>query len=150
MASETTPPIVDGVRVTKPHYGILCKQLVPVAANWKKVAWNLGFTRDEIQNIEQSSAKFSNTPDSFMDEVISRWVHWFPKDPRGSKSYATIEALKKAVDRVGATEIAETLTLGELKKICRHANLIIAEAKFTNSICLNRLVKISMMTKKHY
>ena len=36
-----------------------------------------------------------------MDGMIDRWSHWAPSDARKSKDYATLEALRNAVDKAG-------------------------------------------------
>ena len=52
-----------------------------------------------------------NAPGAYMDGTIERWSHWAPGDARGSKDYATLEALRTAVDKAGCSVIAVTLTL---------------------------------------
>ena len=55
--------------------------------------------------------KLMSAPGSFMDGMIDRWSHWAPSDARKSKDYATLEALRNAVNKAGFPDIALELTL---------------------------------------
>lgn len=44
-----------------------------------------------------------------LHEMISQWHHWTPGDTRGSSEYATIEAMKEAVDVAGFVYITPEL-----------------------------------------
>lgn len=114
----------DESRVTEHHYGLLCEQMTPVAAVWEEIVLYLGFKDYEIANIRQSNAKYSNPPGSFMNEAISKWSNWAPGDSRGSKDYATIGALRRAVSKAGRPHDAETLTLGKHTAIVSWRGLV--------------------------
>lgn len=45
--------------------------------------------------------------------MLGQWQHWAPGDARGSKDRATLETLKRAVDKAGFGDVAEKLTLSE-------------------------------------
>ena len=101
----------DRTLVGDSHYGCLCEQLRPCAASWEDIAKYLGFKAHEVANIRADPLKQVNAPGAFMDSTVDRWSHWAPGDSRGSKDYATLEALITAVDRAGFAVIAQKLTL---------------------------------------
>jgi hypothetical protein len=93
------------------HYGPLCGQLRPCAEKWETIAQNLGFEQHEIASIKADPMKLMNAPESYMAAVIGKWSQWAPRDARGSKDYATLEALKAAVDSAGYSIVANKMTL---------------------------------------
>ena len=46
--------------------------------------------------------------------MLSKWLQWAPEDSRGSTEYATLGALRKAVDRAGLGKTAKTLTVANV------------------------------------
>ena len=101
----------DPTRVNNSHHEHLCKQLRPCAAIWDDIAKYLGFEANEIDNIRADPLAQINVPGSFMDTIVAKWSLWAPGDYRGSTDFATLEALKTAVDKAGAADIAQSLTL---------------------------------------
>ena len=95
------------------HYGRLCEQLRPCAAKWQNIAQSLGFEANEIENIKADPTKLINPPGSYMDCIIDKWSHWAPSDARGSNDYATLEALRDAVNKAGFSDIAPNLTIAD-------------------------------------
>ena len=73
------------------------------------------FTRDEINAIKAHPANVAGGPESCLGDMIGKWLHWAPGDARGSKGRATLEALKRAVDKAGYGDVAEKLSLCEGK-----------------------------------
>jgi len=41
--------------------------------------------------------------------MLARWIQWAPGDARGSRDYATLEALRTAVDQAGLGRTAHDL-----------------------------------------
>ena len=93
------------------HWGTLCEQLRPCAAKWDDIAKGLKFKGSEIENIRADLTRLVNSPGSYLDAVLATWPCWAPGDKRGTKDYATLEALKRSVDSAGFGKIAEELTL---------------------------------------
>ena len=50
-------------------------------------------------------------PGSWLRELLVEWFQWAPGDGRGSTEYATLSALKTAVDRAGLGRTAAELTI---------------------------------------
>ena len=92
---------VGNTRLQQDHCSLLCEQLRPCAPKWKEIAQSLQFTLREIESIAS------------IDNVIERWLLWFPGDVRGSKDYATLEQLQQAVDMAGYSALALELTLSD-------------------------------------
>ena len=71
----------------------------------------LGFKKYEIQNIQAKPLLLTNAPRSYLSNMLESWSHWAPGDARGSKDFATLEALKSAINRAGFGDIALKLTI---------------------------------------
>ena len=76
------------------------------AHQWKEIGQGLGFTADELSNIEARPVLFNAAPRSYQDAMLSEWRQWVPGDYRGSTDYATLASLKSAVDRAGLGQTA--------------------------------------------
>jgi hypothetical protein len=48
---------------------------------------------------------------SYLNEMLTVWYQWAPGDGRGSKDFATLEALKSAVNQAGLGREATELTI---------------------------------------
>lgn len=93
------------------HVSGICQTLAPYAADWKEIATGLGFKPYEIKNIAASPMDLIGAPKSYLLAVIGRWSQWAPSDARGSKSYATLENLRAAVNSADLGIAAENLVL---------------------------------------
>ena len=49
--------------------------------------------------------------EGFLCEMLSKYLEWVPGDQRGSKHYATLESLKRAVSIAGLEVAAADLTI---------------------------------------
>ena len=76
---------------------------------WKKIAQGLGFTANELAIIKARPALLMDAPTSFLDAMLAEWQQWAPGDARGSTSYATLHALRKAVNEAGLGLTAQEL-----------------------------------------
>ena len=101
----------DHTLVRDYHYRCLCEQLRPCAASWEDIATYLGFKAHEIANIRADHSRQMNATGASMNSTVDRWSHWAPGDSRRSTDYATLEALRIAVDKAGFADIARKLTL---------------------------------------
>ena len=86
-------------------HGILQRQ----SHKWKLIGQYLGFTADELSNIEARPALFNTAPGSYLDAMLSDWQQWAPGDCRGSTDYATLAFLKNAVNKAGLGRTAHEL-----------------------------------------
>ena len=75
------------------------------------IATHLQFKSYEIDGIRADPMKMMQGPAACLGEVLSTWMHWAPGDARGSEDYATLEALKTAVDKAGFGDVAKKLNL---------------------------------------
>ena len=74
-----------------------------------------GLSHQLLQGItggdSSQSTSIGNKRKSSSTEMLSEWLEWAPGDQRGSKQYATLEALKRAVSSEGLGATAENLTI---------------------------------------
>ena len=97
--------------IASTDYGVLLEQLRPCASKWEAIAAGLRFTKDEIDNIKADHSKMAGGPESYLGDVIGKWLHWAPGDARGSEDRATLEAMRRAVNKAGFGDVAGKLTL---------------------------------------
>lgn len=93
------------------HYGILFEQLDSSAIHWEKIGMALGFLCNEIHTIRSVPMNVIVGPRGCLSEIVSRWLCWAPGDSRGSKDFATLEALKEAVTKADLAFVADRLIL---------------------------------------
>ena len=93
------------------HHTTLISQLGEHAAKWKVIGTYLGFRQGELEIIEGSPLLLTQAPLSYLNKLLSTWYRWAPGDGRGSKDFATLEALKDAVSQAGLGKVAHELTV---------------------------------------
>ena len=76
---------------------------------WREIGEALGFKASELDNIMGRPKLFHSAPSSYLSAMLSEWQEWAPGDHRGSKTYATLHSLRKAVDRAGLGLTAQEL-----------------------------------------
>ena len=59
-----------------------------------------------MDNIRNSPMLLMQAPKSFLREMLSQWLQWAPGDGRGSKDFATKEALYAALLKINLGEFA--------------------------------------------
>ena len=96
---------------TEEHYGFLCKALEIHAAKWKDIGRNLKFLPGELTNIEARPMLLLTAPKSFLHAMLEEWLQWAPGDHRGSKDFATLEALQLALSESGLGAAAARLRI---------------------------------------
>ena len=94
---------------TEEHYSFLCKALEIHAAKWKDIGRNLQFLPGELTNIEARPILLLTAPKSFLHAMLEEWLQWAPGDHRGSKNFATLEALQLALSESGLGAAASRL-----------------------------------------
>ena len=96
----------------KDHHRTLFTQLREHAAKWRIIGTHLGFHQGELDNIQSNPMLLTQGPPlSYLSELLSTWLQWAPGDGRGSKDFATLEALKDAVSQAGFGRTALDLTI---------------------------------------
>ena len=73
------------------------------------IAQGLGFKANEISLIKAKPTLQTDAPRSYLDAMLEEWQQWVPGDARSSTCYATLDALRTAVDRAGLALIAQEL-----------------------------------------
>ena len=68
----------------------------PHSHKWKEIGQGLGFTADELSNIEARLTLLFGAPYSYLSAMLSDWWHWAPGGVRESTNYATRDSLKTA------------------------------------------------------
>lgn len=100
-------------KISDSHLSVLIAQLSKHAAQWKEIGTNLGFHQWELRNIESAPTLLQRAPESWLIDMLSKWLEWAPRDKRGSTQYATLNSLKRAIRKTGLGKTAEKLTLLE-------------------------------------
>ena len=92
-------------RLTDDHHAVLLKQLTKHSADWKMIGLYLGFSSGELNDIEARPFLQPGAPTSWLSTMLAQWLQWAPGDSRGSTSFATLKALKTALNEacLGAT-----------------------------------------------
>lgn len=93
----------------KDHLTKLLGQLEVHASRWWEIGTYLGFRQRELEVIHGNPILFSQL--SYLSKMLSNWLLWTPGDGRGSKDFATLEALKHAVGMTGLKRAASKLTV---------------------------------------
>ena len=93
------------------HLSSLIDQLRVHASQWRKIGTSLEFRQEELEDIPGRPLLLTGAPISWFTTMLSEWVEWAPGDHRKSTQYATLEALKTAVDKAGFGATALRLSL---------------------------------------
>ena len=109
LAGNRDSDAVD--RLEEVHLFPLYHQLKLCASKWKEIGLFLGFRINELSEIQSRPFLFTGAPRSWLQMLIAEWLKWTPGDTRGSTEYASLSALKSAVDRAGLGRIASELKL---------------------------------------
>ena len=111
---------ISGARVTSrteldiDNYSEICNQLHSVKHQWEDIALALGFKYHEIEKIRRDvSFQISGNQ---LNEVISFWLRWGPKDKRGSKDIATLEALQEALKQTNNARVEVKISMNSAKQ----------------------------------
>ena len=76
------------------------------ADRWREIGGGLGFTKGEMDTIENTEVLALQGPSAFLEELLALWVPWAPGDGRGSTGYATKESLIAALLKANLGELA--------------------------------------------
>ena len=98
-------------RLSELHHPALLEKLTKHAARWRGIGERLRFTPDELDNIEARPLLLQRAPTSWLREMLAEWLQWAPGDSRGSRDFATLEALKSALSEAGLAAAASDLQL---------------------------------------
>ena len=88
-------------------FGTLSKH----SAQWREIGLHLGFHPGKLDDIQARPLLLNNAPKSWLEAMLSEWLQWAPGDSRGSKRYATLNSLRKALVMSGLREAAQTLNI---------------------------------------
>ena len=105
---HTTQDIEQDIQCNHTHHAELLHQLTDYAMKWRLIGIHLGFRDGELDNIEGAPLLLQEAPVSWLCKMLSLWLEWAPGDSRGSTQYATLNALKAALQSA-ALEIELTL-----------------------------------------
>ena len=92
---------IPTTRLSEQHHSSLMKQLTKHARLWRRIGECLKFRPGELDNIEANPSLHFNAPFSYFSKMLALWLQWAPNDERGSSSFASLEALKRALFDVG-------------------------------------------------
>ena len=82
---------------------ITCNDLC--TCKWRDLGSALEFSQEELENIDHDSENYFDVPYNKMKnqlcKLLTRWLQRYPRDERGSKSFATYTQLKTALINAG-------------------------------------------------
>ena len=85
------------------------EQLSKHSDKWSTIGAHLGFRQRELRIIQAKPLLLNDAPHSWLREMLAEWLEWAPGDSRGSKDFATLNGLKKALNRAGLRETTLSL-----------------------------------------
>ena len=100
-----------GIILNGSHLSCILDQLKSHASNWREIGIYLGFHPGELDGIQSGPLLLAQAPKSWLQAMLADWLQWCPGDARGSTQYATLSALRKAVDKAGFGRTASELRL---------------------------------------
>ena len=103
--------LIDNDRLEEAHLQKILGKLNEHASKWREIGTYLGFRPGELDVIQSKPLLLTGAPGSWLSQFLSDWFQWAPGDGRGSTAYATLSALKTAVDRAGLGRTASELTI---------------------------------------
>ena len=109
VQSIATKEVIDHdrrTRLSELHHPALLEKLTKYAPRWRDIGERLRFTPDELENIEARPLLLHRAPTSWLREMLAEWLQWAPGDSRGSRDFATLEALKCALSEAGLAAAA--------------------------------------------
>ena len=83
------------------------------STEWKEIGIHLGFLPSELGDIQARPLLLNNAPKSWLSAMLAEWLEWAPGDGRGSKSVATVEALRDALNKAGFAVTAQSINASE-------------------------------------
>ena len=93
---------IGETRLATSDHTTLLNQMCEHAAKWKDIGTHLGFSQGELRNIQANPMLFfEEAPRSYLNYMLSEWLQWAPGDARGSAQFATLQALRSAMNKVG-------------------------------------------------
>ena len=103
--------LIDNDRLEEAHLQQILGRLNEYASKWREIGTYLGFRPGELDVIQSKPLLLTGAPGSWLSQLLADWFQWAPGDGRGSTAYATLSALKTAVDRAGLGRTASELTI---------------------------------------
>ena len=101
-----TPVATEKCKLSESHLPELLIKLNDHASRWRDIGMYLGFRKGELDNIAGSPLLWTESPRSWLREILGAWLEWAPGDSRGSDAFASIENLKCALDKSGLAQTA--------------------------------------------
>ena len=106
----TATPVADEKhKLSESHLPELLSKLNDHACSWRDIGMHLGFRKGELDNIAANQLLLSESPKSWLKEMLSKWLKWAPGDSRGSNAFASMESLKCALDKSGLARTAHEI-----------------------------------------
>ncbi|MCL1077916.1 hypothetical protein D5R81_08080 [Parashewanella spongiae] len=115
VKTESTPKVKNQVTYDDNYHDV--RAIIEIFQNdWSDLAKNLGFTQDEISEIQTDRKLRTGGAEPYFSKVLSCWLEWKPKDSRDSVSFPTIDALIQALSKMNDTKKATYITQGKMTK----------------------------------
>ena len=101
-----TPVATEKCKRSESHLPELLRKLNDHACRWRDIGMYLGFRQGELDYIQGKPLLLTESPRSWLREMLGAWLEWAPGDSRGSDAFASIESLKCALAKSGLTQTA--------------------------------------------
>ena len=98
---ETTPVTLRKSAISESHLPQLLSKLNNHASRWRDIGMHLGFLQGELNNIQGNVTLITNSPNSWLTEMLTQWLQWAPGDGRKSSSVASVDSLTLALNNSG-------------------------------------------------
>ena len=105
----------ESTKLSESNHSVLYEKLNEYSAEWREIGTYLGFRPRELNEIQARPPLYATAPKSVLNAMLADWLQWAPEDQRGSKSYATLEGLRDALNKAGLSEAAYSITTEILK-----------------------------------
>ena len=83
----------------KNNFTSLYGQLSKHSDKWSTIGVLLGFKQSELDIIQARPFLLNSAPHSWLSVMLTEWLEWAPGDDRGSVDFATLNRLKKAMNK---------------------------------------------------
>ena len=101
--------ITNCLDLTENNHPALLEQLQVYSAKWKEIGSSLGFCLSELEEVQARPVLLATAPRSWLSAMLAQWLQWAPGDSRGSTNFATLDALKTALNQAGLGVVAHNL-----------------------------------------
>ena len=94
-------------RLSRGDFSQVYRALSSQSYKWFKIGQNLGFTLEELNNIQFSQCMNRHSSDEALEKMLRTWLDWAPNSTdrvHKRRNYPTMDALRQAVVQAGLSD----------------------------------------------